>query len=119
MPPENGGTFGCESRKLLAFLVLALLVGNAAAGLASGLAGSLAFAAAAVLGALAQVLGLEGLDVAHNWHLRSGGNLSMGVFYQIIGGKSILFTTHADSDYDIKKAFRTSASPPGLSRFTS
>ena len=48
---------------LLALLaVLALLVGDAAAGLASGLARGLALAAAAVLGALAQVAGLKGLD---------------------------------------------------------
>ena len=49
------------------FLVLALLVGNAAAGLAGGLAGSLALAAAAVLGALAQVAGLKSLDSFHNY----------------------------------------------------
>ena len=54
--------------KLLAFLLgaFALLVSDAAAGLASGLAGSLAFAAAAVLGALAQIAGLDGLDVLHD-----------------------------------------------------
>jgi hypothetical protein len=51
--------------KLLA-LVLAGLVCDAAAGLASRLAGSLALAAAAVLGALAQRTGLDGLDVLHN-----------------------------------------------------
>ena len=77
--------------KLLASLVLALLVGNAAAGLASGLARGLALAAAAVLGALAQVLGLQGLNVAHKWHLRSGGNILTVVFYQIRYGKSIFF----------------------------
>ena len=46
-------------------LVLALLIRNAAAGLAGGLAGSLALAAAAVLGAVAQILGLQSLDVLH------------------------------------------------------
>ena len=46
--------------------VLALLVGNAAAGLAGGLARSLAFAAAAVLGAVAQVAGFNGFDTIHN-----------------------------------------------------
>ena len=52
---------------LLAFLgVFALLVGNAAAGLAGRLAGSLAFAAAAILRALAQIAGLDGLNVLHN-----------------------------------------------------
>ena len=45
--------------------VLALLVGDAAACLAGGLAGGLAFAAAAILGALAQVPGLKGLDMFH------------------------------------------------------
>ena len=56
--------------QLLAFLsALALLVGNAAAGLAGGLAGGLAFAAAAVLGAVAQVTSLDGLDVLHGFHL--------------------------------------------------
>ena len=54
----------------LLLLIFALLVGNAAAGLAGGLAGSLALAAAAVLGALAQVAGLKGLDSLHgSWLL--------------------------------------------------
>ena len=68
MPPEKtAALLVCEvKRKLLAFLILALLVGNAAAGLAGGLAGSLALAAAAVLGALAEILGLQGLNVVHN-----------------------------------------------------
>ena len=56
--------------QLLAFLgVFALLIGNAAAGLASRLAGSLAFAAAAVLGAFAQIAGLDRLDVLHDANL--------------------------------------------------
>ena len=51
---------------LLAFLLaLALLICNAAAGLASRLAGSLAFAASAVLCALAKVLCLNSLDMLH------------------------------------------------------
>ena len=86
MPPKAGGILGCVdliTGKLLALLVLALLVGNAAAGLASGLAGSLALAAAAVFCALAKVLGLQSLNVAHKWHLRSAGNISMRTFYQI------------------------------------
>ena len=45
--------------------VLALLVSHAAGGLASGLAGSLALAAAAVQQALSHVAGLESLDVLH------------------------------------------------------
>ena len=56
--------------KLLALLALlgalALLVSDAAAGLASRLAGSLALAAATLLCALAQVAGLNGLDMLHD-----------------------------------------------------
>ena len=48
---------------------LALLVGNAAAGLASGLAGSLALAAAAVLSAVAEITGLDGFNVLHGNNL--------------------------------------------------
>jgi hypothetical protein len=50
---------------LLLFGVFALLVSDAAAGLASGLARGLAFAAAAVLCAFAQVTGSDSLDVLH------------------------------------------------------
>ena len=46
---------------------LALLVGNAAAGLAGRLAGGLTLTAAAILGAFAQVAGLDGLDVFHSF----------------------------------------------------
>ena len=49
----------------LVILILALLVGHAAAGFACGLAGGLALAAAAVLCALTEVAGLEGLDSFH------------------------------------------------------
>ena len=42
------------------------LIGNTAGGLARGLAGSLAFAAAAVLCALRKVSGFNGLDSLHN-----------------------------------------------------
>ena len=53
--------------KLLAFLcVFALLVCDTAACLASGLARSLAFAATAVLCALAKVASLKSLDVFHD-----------------------------------------------------
>ncbi len=45
--------------------VLALLISDAAAGLASGLAGSLAFSASALLGAFAQIPGGHGFDMAH------------------------------------------------------
>ena len=53
----------------LLFLVLALLIGDTAAGLAGRLAGSLALAAAAVLCALAQIAGLNGLDMLHDSNL--------------------------------------------------
>ena len=54
--------------QLLARLrALALLVGNAAAGLAGRLAGSLALAAAAVFGAVAQVAGFKRLDMLHDF----------------------------------------------------
>ena len=49
-------------RNLLVF-AFALLIGNAAAGLASGLAGSLAFAATAL--ACAKLTGLESFDMFH------------------------------------------------------
>ena len=55
---------------LLAFLgAFALLICDTAAGLASRLAGGLAFAAAAVLGAVAQVAGFDGLNMFHRFHL--------------------------------------------------
>lgn len=55
---------------LLFVLAFALLVCDAAAGFACGLAGSLAFTAAAVLCACAKVLGCEGLDVLHDVFLQ-------------------------------------------------
>ena len=45
--------------------VLALLICNSAAGLASGLAGSLALAATAVLCAVAKILCIQGLNTLH------------------------------------------------------
>ena len=64
----EGGIFQKIS---LLILVLALLVGDAAAGLAGRLAGGLALTAAAVLGAVAQATSLESLDSFHNMYLRS------------------------------------------------
>ncbi len=61
MPP-SGGIF---QKKLFLVLAFALLIGDAAAGLASGLTGSLAFAATAVLGARTEIFGLDGLDMLH------------------------------------------------------
>ena len=62
MPPASDGIFYWQNLVLLA---LAGLVSNTAAGLASGLARSLALAAAAVLGALAQVFGIQCLNTLH------------------------------------------------------
>jgi hypothetical protein len=54
--------------QLLALLgTLALLVCNAAAGLASRLAGGLALATTAVLSTFAQIASLDGLDMFHNF----------------------------------------------------
>ena len=58
-------------RLFLFLLALALLVGNAAAGLAGRLAGSLAFAAAALFGALAKITGIQSLNMLHNNLLRA------------------------------------------------
>ena len=55
--------------ELVLLCVLALLICNTAAGLASRLAGSLAFAATAVLGAVTQVTSLNGLNVLHDDYL--------------------------------------------------
>ena len=67
MPPAGGIFIVSKLLALLALLgALALLVSDAAAGLASGLAGSLALAAATLLCALAQVAGLNGLDMLHD-----------------------------------------------------
>ena len=49
-------------------LLLALLVSNAARGLASGLAGSLALAASAGLNGLFHILSLNGLDSLHEYY---------------------------------------------------
>jgi hypothetical protein len=54
---------------LLQLLALAGLVGNAAAGLASRLAGSLALTAAAVLSTVAQIASFNGNDMLHGNYL--------------------------------------------------
>ena len=54
---------------LFLFLILALLVGYTAACFASGLAGCLAFAAAALFGAFAEILGFKSFDVFHYYYL--------------------------------------------------
>ena len=58
MPPA-GGIF------TFLLLILALLIGNTAAGLAGRLAGSLALTAAAVLGAVTQIAGFNGDNMFH------------------------------------------------------
>ena len=64
---QPGLPWARRSRQMseIELLLLARLVGNAAAGLAGALAGSLALAAAAVLEALRHVAGLESLNVLH------------------------------------------------------
>jgi len=56
---------------LLAFFVFALLVCDTAAGLACGLARSLALTAAALLCALAEVAGLYSFNMSHGFVLHS------------------------------------------------
>ena len=59
---------GIGDMQLLALLgTLALLVCNAAAGLAGRLAGSLALTTATVLSAVAQIAGLNSFDMLHNF----------------------------------------------------
>ena len=63
---KNAARFRRHFRLLFAvLLVFALLVCDAAARFAGGLAGSLAFAAAALLGAFAKVLGFQCLNGLH------------------------------------------------------
>ena len=65
MPPGSAAFLGMQLLALLG--ALALLVCNAAAGLASRLAGGLALAATAVLSAVAQITGLDGLNMFHSF----------------------------------------------------
>ena len=65
MPPITAAFLGMQLLALLS--ALALLVCNAAAGLAGRLAGGLAFAATTVLGAVAQIAGFNRLDMFHNF----------------------------------------------------
>ena len=71
---KNAAVFAAAFRHLqLLAGALALLISDAAAGLASRLAGSLAFAAAAVLGAFAKVTGFQSLNVFHCCYLHKIG----------------------------------------------
>ena len=74
-----GGILASGKAKLLALLLLALalLVSDTAAGLASGLAGSLALAATAVLCAFAQITSFDSLNVFH------GGNLHKIIYDEL------------------------------------
>jgi len=65
MPPGSAAFLGMQLLSLLG--VLALLVCNAAAGLASRLAGGLALTTAAVLGTVAQITSLDGLNMFHSF----------------------------------------------------
>ena len=64
--PNAGRRISYLQLLLLLLLALALLICNAAARLARRLAGSLAFAAAAVLCALAEAASFDGLDMTHD-----------------------------------------------------
>ena len=67
MPPKR--RHNCWPYGLLrAFLlfILTLLIGDTAAGLAGRLAGRLAFAAAALLGAFTQITGIQSLNMFHD-----------------------------------------------------
>ena len=66
---------------LLAFLILALLISYAAAGLASRLARGLAFAASAVLCAVAKVSCFNGLDMFHG--NASKNNIAYKVYHNV------------------------------------
>lgn len=64
MPPERGGII-VSSTRLLGFLVFAGLIGNTAAGSCRRLA-EVCTRRAALLGALAKVTSLDGIDVLHD-----------------------------------------------------
>ena len=86
MPPITAAFLGMQLLALLS--ALALLVCNAAAGLASRLAGGLALAATAVLSAVTQVASLDSLDVFHIFTFR---------FYEIYGvslARSVIYVNH-------------------------
>ena len=80
MPPDGGILHASTKKNRNSVLVLALLIGNAAAGLASRLARGLALAASAVLCAFAKVLRIQSLNVLHNKILRF--SIDMGIISQ-------------------------------------
>ena len=83
---KNAAVYAAAFRHLqLLAGALALLISDAAAGLASRLAGSLAFAAATVLCALAKVLCVDCLNMLHG----ETSNTHFYKFYHIFFLKSI------------------------------
>ena len=90
-------------------LLLALLICDTAAGLASGLAGSLAFAAAAIFGALTQIAGFDGLNVFHN------GNLHIKKFAIILTYSEIKVNTAYGNSVKNHTGEQTAGSSSGWS----
>ena len=79
MPPDSAAF---RYVQLLAFLrALAMLIGNTTAGLASRLAGSLAFAATAILRALTQIAGFNGLDMLHDSNHHKNVLVDVTIFF--------------------------------------
>jgi hypothetical protein len=80
MPPESAAF---RNLQLLALLcAFALLIGNTAAGFASGLTGSLAFTTAAVLSAFTQIAGFNSLNMFHNSNLHKNVRIDVTIFLQ-------------------------------------
>ena len=77
------------------FAVLALLIGDAAAGLARGLAGSLAFAASALFGALAEILRCDGFHVFHKSKTSDIDRFISRAFYH----KEYIFVNRSFGEY--------------------
>ena len=83
--------------QLLALLgALALLVCNAAAGLASRLAGGLALATTAVLSAVAQVTSFDGLNMFHSFTFYIK-NCILSLAQCTFGVNRIFYTAHSQS----------------------
>ena len=76
---------------LLAFLILALLISYAAAGLASRLARGLAFAASAVLCALAKVLCIKCLNTLHKIYPPINIDLYNTLYHRLSHKSSVFF----------------------------
>ena len=64
MPPKAAASY--NSKLFALFIALALLICNTTTGLAGRLAGSLALATTAILCALTQIAGFNGLNMFHN-----------------------------------------------------